>query len=291
VIGWLTDPYAYDFMRRALGASLIVGIVAPLVGVWVVLRRLAYLGDAMSHASLAGVAAASALGFSLTLGALGAGLAMAALMAVLAAHPRISEDSVIGAAEVALFALGLLIIASAGSGGVDLSHILLGSMNTVSPGDLWTNAALGLAVLVALAVCFDDLRSATFDPLHAHMVGVRVTGLRHGLFALVAVAIVLALQTVGLLLSIALFVLPAATARLCTRTAVGMSVAAAITGATVTATGLTLAFHLATPPGATIALLAAAVLAAAWAVTLPRRGHAPAGHAHEHEGAPEPATP
>jgi len=274
----LADPYAYAFMRRALVAALIVGAVAPLVGVWVVLRRLAYLGDAMSHASLAGVAVAAATGISLTVGAIGAGLVMAALMAVLAAHPRLPEDAVIGVAEVALFAAGLMLVSSAGSGAVDLTHVLLGSLTTVSNGDLWTNAALGSAVVVALAAGFEDLRAISFDPLHARTVGVRVAALRHGLFAGLAVAVVLALQTVGLLLSVALLILPAATARLWARTTLAMSVGAAALGVATSATGLTAAYHLATPPGATIALLAVATLVVTWGLTLPRHGRRPAGH-------------
>jgi ABC-type Mn2+/Zn2+ transport system permease subunit len=278
---WVADPYGYDFMRRALAASLLVGALAPLVGSWIVLRRLAYVGDAMSHATVGGVAVAYATGISLTLGAVGAGLLMAALMAALAAHPRLREDAVVGVVEVALFAGGLLVIARTDSGGVDLSHVLLGSIATVTAADLRLNAALAALALLVLVALFDDLRSATFDPLHARLCGVRVGPLRHGLFALLAVTVVLSLQTVGLLLSVALLIVPAAAARLWARTVAAMSLLAAAIGVLCALLGLTISFHATTPPGATIALCTVAVLAASWAATLPRRAHATAHHAVE----------
>jgi len=277
----LLDPYASGFMQRALLASLLVGTVAPLVGVWIVLRRMAYLGDAMSHATLGGVALAHLAGWSLSVGAVGAGLAMAALMALLTAHPRLREDAVIGVVAVALFAGGVLLISARDDVGVDLSHVLFGSVATVGEGDLWLNAALAVVVLAGVALLFDDLRAASFDAVHARLVGVRVGALRTALLALVAVTVVLALQTVGLLMSVALFVVPPAAARLWTATVEAMAALAVTLGLLATLAGLTLAYHAGTAPGATIALCAVACLAVSFAATLPRRGRAPAGHAAE----------
>jgi len=280
-VSWLTEPYAYAFMQRALIAALLVGLVAPLVGCWIVLRRLAYLTDATSHATLAGVAAAYLAGVSLTLGALGAGLVMAGLMAGLAAHPRLAEDTIIGIVEVALFAAGLLIVSGSGSVSVDLGHVLLGSITTVSADDLRLDLALGLVALAGLAWRFADLRAATFDPVHAALVGVRVGALRTGLLLLLAVVVVVSLQTVGLLMSVAMVVVPAATARLWTRTVGAMSAVAAGVGVACAAFGLTLAFHLGTAPGATIALVCVAALALSFAATLPRRTTRPVAHVAE----------
>lgn len=276
---WLLDPYASSFMQRALLASLIVGVVAPLVGVWIVLRRLAYLSDAMGHATLGGVALAYLAGWSLSVGAIAAGLAMAGLMAVLAAHPRLREDAVIGTVEAALFAAGVLVISASDDVRVDLTHLLFGSVTTVTEADLVLNGVLGVATLAVLALLFDDLRAASFDPLHARLVGVRIGALRTALLALLAVAVVLALQTVGLLMSIALFVVPPAAARLWTRTVAAMSALAAALGAAAAVVGLTLSYHLATAPGATIALAAVALLAVSFAATRPRAGRRPAAHA------------
>jgi len=278
---WLTDPYASQFMQRALLASLLVGAIAPLVGVWIVLRRLAYLGDAMSHATVGGVAVAYLAGFSITLGAIGAGLAMAGLMALLAAHPRLRDDTVIGIVEVTLFAGGVLIISAQDGIGVDLTHFLFGSITTVTEQDLALNAALATCSLCGLIALFSDLRAASFDPLHAQLTGVRVGAIRVALLGLLAISVVLALQTVGLLMSVALFIVPAATARLWTHTTEAMSVLAAVLGVLCTTLGLTLAYHLATAPGATVALVAVALLAGSFVATLPRRRTAPMAHASQ----------
>lgn len=271
MIDWLTEPFAYDFMRRALLAALIVGALAPAVGVWMVLRRMAYLGDAMSHATLGGVAVAYLLGVSLVLGALGAGLIMAAIMTVLTFHPRLREDAVIGITQVTLFAVGLLIISKADTGAVDLSHLLLGSITTVSPADLRIDFALGGVCALVLALIFDDLRTATMDPQHAASVGVRVNLLRAILLMILAVVVVLSLQTVGLLLSVALLVVPAATARLWTRTAFRMTVVASMIGMVSTFLGLTLSWHVNSPPGASIALVCVSALVVSFVATMPRR--------------------
>ena len=268
---WLTDPYAYDFMRRALLASLIVGSVAPLVGTWIVLRRLAYLGDAMSHATVGGVAVAYLAGISITVGAIGAGLAMAALMGLLASHPRLREDAIIGAVEAALFAVGIVIISSRHDIGIDLSHLLFGSITTVNDADLVRDASLGGASVVVLCLLFRDLRAATFDPQHAALVGIRVGPLRYALYALLAVTVVLGLQSVGLLMSVALYVIPPAAARLWCTTAGRMAALAAAFGVVSALGGLTISYHADSAPGATIALCAVAILAVSVAVTLPRR--------------------
>jgi manganese/iron transport system permease protein len=252
---WLLDPYRYEFMRHALVAAVLVGVAAPVVGVWIVLRRIAYLGDAMSHSLLAGVAGAYLVGWSITGGALVAGLVMAGLVSLLVAHPRLREDAVIGVAETALFALGVLLVSARTDRiGVDLSAYLLGQIATVTTGDLALNAVLTLVVVAAVAWWFPDLRAATFDPTHAALVGVPVRGLGHGLLALLAVAIVVSLQTVGLLMSVAMLVNPAVTARLVTERVRTMTVVAVAAGVGAAAGGLTLSYHLGSPPGATVAL-------------------------------------
>lgn len=152
IIHWFTTPYQSDFMMRALAASLLVGVIAPLVGTWVVLRRLSYIGDAMSHATIGGVAIAYTLGISLSIGAIGAGLLMTALIMILSRHPKLKEDALIGIVGVFLFAGGLIVIARSDTAGVDIGHILLGSITTVSPSDLEGNVILAFIVLVCLVV-------------------------------------------------------------------------------------------------------------------------------------------
>ena len=273
---WLWDPYRHEFMRHALVAALLVGVVAPVVGVWIVLRRIAYLGDAMSHSLLAGVAGAYLIGWSITGGALLAGLAMAGLVSVLSAHPRLREDAVIGVAETALFAVGVVLVSARTDRiGVDVSAYLLGQITTVTTGDLALNAALTAVVVVVVWWCFADLRAATFDPTHAALVGVPVRSLGHGLLGLLAVAIVVSLQTVGLLMSVAMLVNPAVTARMVTTRTQTMTAVAVAFGVGSAVGGLTLSYHLSSPPGATVALCGVAALAVTAGVTLARSRRSP----------------
>ena len=248
-------------MQRALLGVVLIGVFVPAVGVWIVLRRLSYLGDAMSHGLLAGVAGAYLAGWNVTIGALIAGLAMAVLISGLSRFPKLHEDAVIGVAETILFSVGLILISRKSSRiGVDLSHFLFGQLATTSAGDLRLNAAITGIGLVLIVVFFQDLRAATFDPIHAKLAGIRVGVMSTGLLVLLALAIVTSLQTVGLLMSVAMLVSPATAARVLTDRLPVTIMLASVLGVVSGFVGLTLAYHLSAPPGATIALTAAAVL-------------------------------
>lgn len=261
----LLDPYATSFMRRALLAAVLVGVLCPVVGVWVVLRRLAFLGDAMSHSTLSGVAVAYLLGVSIVLGALVAGVVMGLLVALIGARRNLHDDAAIGVVETVLFAGGLLLISRQDNVGVDLSHFLLGQIVTVDDGDLLLAGSLTAAVLATVGLLGRDLLSATFDPVHARGAGVPDRLVRTTILAMVSAAVVVSLQTVGLLMSVAILVTPAASARLCTRRIPTMTAVAVGLGLFATVGGLTASYHLATPPGPTIALVAAGCFAAVFA--------------------------
>jgi len=273
-VDWFVDPYGSAFMQRAAVAALMVGVLAPAVGVWVVLRRQAYLGDAMSHGTLAGVAAAYLLGISITIGALAAGLVMGLIVTALERNRRIGSDAAIGVAETLLFSVGVLLISRSDRIGVDLTHFLLGQIVTVNDADLARTAVLSAVALAAIAVSFGDLRAVTFDPEHAAQVGVPVGRLRYLLVALISVTVVVSLDTVGLLLSVAVLVTPASAARLVTDTVATMTALAVAIGVTSSLGGLTLSYHLATPPGPTIAATTIAWFVVVAAVAaLGRRSH------------------
>jgi ABC-type Mn2+/Zn2+ transport system permease subunit len=273
LIQFLTDPFASQFMKNALAIAVIVGILCPVVGVWVVLRKLAYLGDAMSHASLSGVAIAYLIGASIVAGALAAGLIMGMMIAVLGAR-KLADDSVIGIVETILFALGVIIISRSSSISVDLTHFLFGQITTVSQSDVRLNAALAIIALCTVMVIFRDLISATFDPIHARQVGINVSLLRFLVLALVSICVVVSLQTVGLLMSVAMLVTPAASARLVTNRIGFMTFISVLIGMGAAVLGLIFSYHLSTPPGATIALTAAIAFLSIFIVTIPKRNRA-----------------
>ena len=267
---WLTDPFQAEFMQRAVLAAIIIGIVAPVVGTWVVLRRMANLGDAMSHGTLAGVGIAYAAGFNILLGAIGVGILMAVLLLAFSSNRRIGQETVITVLGTAFFSIGVVIITRLDTG-VELTHFLFGRLLTVTWGDIWLNLALGtLAVGVVIAL-FGELRLATFDHVQAEQVGVHVELVQAVLVLLLTVVVVVSLRAVGTIMSVTMLVTPSATARLVARTLRQMTLIGVAIGVAVGIVGLMVSYHLNSAPGATIGLIAATVFCITFVATLPRR--------------------
>jgi manganese/iron transport system permease protein len=254
----LWEPFSSDFMQRALVATLIVGVLSPAVGTWVVLRRMANLGDALGHGTLAGVAVAYAAGVSVLWGALVLAVLMALALAALLQHRGLGAESVVSIVGTGLFAVGVIVISRQRTG-VELTHFLFGRILTVSTVDIVTNVVLCGAALATLGLVGRDLRLATFDRQHAIQVGVKVTAVDTVLLVLVAVSVVVSLRTVGTVMAVAMVVTPAATAQLVARrtptmTLIGIAIAE-LSGVS----GLIIAYHLDVSPGATIALVCTGV--------------------------------
>jgi manganese/iron transport system permease protein len=267
---WLLDPFRSEFMVRALLATVVTGIVAPVVGTWVVLRRMANLGDAMAHGTLAGVGLAYAAGVSVLVGAVGAGLVIALLLLAFSANRRLGQETVITVIGTALFALGVVVISRLDTG-VELSHFLFGRVLTVTWGDVWLAMGLGGAAVTVVLVLFGELRLATFDHVQAEQVGVRVELVQGVLVVLLAVVVVVSLRTVGTVMSVTMLVTPAATARLLARTLRRMTVLGVAFGVGDGVVGLIASYHLGSAPGATIGLVAAIVFGIVFVAALPRR--------------------
>ena len=267
---WLTDPFQSEFMQRAFIAAIIIGIVAPVVGTWIVLRRMANLGDAMSHGTLAGVGVAYAAGFNILIGAMGVGLLIALLLLGFSSNRRIGQETVITVLGTAFFAIGVVVISRLDTG-VELTHFLFGRLLTVTWGDIWLNLALGGFTVAVVALMFGELRLATFDHVQAEQVGVHVELVQAVLVLLLSIVVVISLRAVGTIMSVTLLVTPAATARLLSRTLRQMTLIGVAIGVAVGVLGLILSYHLDSAPGATIGLLAAAMFGVVFVVTLPRR--------------------
>ena len=269
-MSWLLDPFRAEFMQRALVATLLIGVVAPVVGTWVVLRRMANLGDAMAHGTLAGVGVAYALGVDVLFGAVGAGLLLAVLLVTFSGNRRLGQDTVVTVLGTAFFGLGVVVISRLDSG-VELTHFLFGRVLTVGWDDIWLNAILGGLAVLAVVVLFGELRLATFDHVQAEQVGVRVELVQAVLVVLLAVVIVISLRAVGTVMSVTLLITPAATSRLFARSLRKMTLWAVALGVSEGVVGLVASYHLEAAPGATIGLTAALVFAVVFAATLPRR--------------------
>jgi ABC-type Mn2+/Zn2+ transport system permease subunit len=271
VIDWLTEPFTLEFMQRALAASLIVGVVCSVLGTFVVLRSMAFLGDALAHAILPGIAIAYLLGANLVVGALLAALVVAFGIGLFSRGGTIREDTAIGILFAAALSLGVLLISSVRTYATDLTHILFGDVLGVTSGDLWLTGALAALVLAVLILLYKEFVLASFDPVLAHMLGRRPELMRSLMLVLLALTIVISLQTVGVGLVAAMLVTPAATASLLTRRLPAMMAVAAGIGALSSLVGLYLSYYLDVASGAAIVLTATALFVTAF-LFAPGRG-------------------
>jgi manganese/iron transport system permease protein len=273
MIGWLLAPLGYAFMQRGMLAAAIVGALCAVVGCFVVLRSMAFIGDAMAHAVLPGVAVSYLLKGDLLLGALGAALAVALGIGALSRRGQVREDSAIGILFAAALALGVLLISSMRTYAVDLSHILFGNVLGVSARDLLLTGATAVVVLAAVALLYKELVVVSFDPVLAATLRLPAERLRVTLLVLLALTIVVSLQTVGIGLVSALLVTPAAAAHLLTRRLPRMMAIAAAIGVASSVIGLYASYYLNVASGAAIVLTATGFFLAAF-LFAPRRGAA-----------------
>lgn len=255
-MGWLLDPLQFEFFTRALLAATLVGIVCPVLGTYIVLRGMAFFGDALAHTILPGVVIAFLLGWPLAVGALIVGVFTALGIGVLTDKGALKEDTAIGVIFVGLFALGIALLSASGNYAIDLAHFLFGNLLGVSVADLWIIFGLGAAVLLTVYAFYKEFLVISFDPVLAVTLRLPTTFFRYLLLILIAITIVTALQVVGIALALALFVTPAATASFLTRRLPSMMGIAALIGALSGILGLYLSFYLNVASGAAVVLVA-----------------------------------
>lgn len=210
----LVDPFRSPFMQRALVEVLLLGVLAGVTGVYVVLRRLAFIGDALTHTVFPGIVIAFLLEQSIVLGALAAGLLSAVLLSGLSSRPRVTDDSALAILLTSFFALGVVLVSRAHSYTTDLTVFLFGRVLTVDRTEIVETAALAVLVLVGLGLLHKELVLRAFDPGAAEAMGYRLAALDLALNLAVALVVVAAVKAVGTVLVIALVVTPAAGARL-----------------------------------------------------------------------------
>lgn len=255
MINWLLEPLAYGFMQRGLLAAVIVGVVCAVIGSYVVLRGMAFLGDALAHAILPGVALAYLLGGNLTIGALAAAVLVALLIGLFSRQGAVREDTAIGILFAAALSFGVAMISSVRTFAVDLSHILFGNVLGVSTADLWLAGGLGAATLITVIVFYKPLLVISFDPVLAATLRWPVELFRNLLLILLALTIVVSLQTVGVGLAAAMLVTPAAAAHLLAKRLPTMMALAALFGALSAVIGLYLSYYANIASGAAVVLV------------------------------------
>ncbi len=259
------------FLPKALAVAVMSSVVCGVVGSFVVLRGMAFIGDAVAHAVFPGLAVAFVVSGNLVLGGTIAGVLTAILVAVFSQNRRLKEDSIIGVFFVAAFALGIVVISSAPGYAGSLQQFLFGSITGIPDSDLWV---VGITSLLVLAVVFGlhkEFVTISLDRESARALGVPVFGLDLTLYILVTLAVVISVQTIGNILVLALLVTPAATARLLTdRLGVMMALAPAI-GALSALVGLYVSWSWDLPTGGTVVLVLTAAFLLAWTLG-PRHG-------------------
>jgi manganese/iron transport system permease protein len=267
VADYLLGPLEFGFMQRGLLASVLVAVICGILGSFVVLKGLAFIGDALAHASFGGVALAFVLGANVYLGAFVFALATALGIGAITQRGRVSSDTAIGVLFSGTFALGILIISRADSYTVDLFGYLFGDVLSITVDDLWTIGALGIVVLALVAVFYRQLLFVAFDPTVAAASGIQTRGLEYLLLALLGVTIVTAIQAVGIVMVVALLVTPSATAYLFTRRFHHMILASVAVGSLSALLGIYLSYYLDVASGAAIILVATALFFIALALS------------------------
>lgn len=264
ILNDLLDPFIrFQFMRSSLLAIVLVGLVCASIGVYVVLRRMAFIGDALSHTVLPGIVTAYLSGFNLFIGAVIAGLLTAFGIGWLSRRESLREDTAIGIMFTFMFALGILLMSTVRSFR-DFTHILFGNILGITPDDLILTGIVAVIVIGCLILFHKEFELTSFDPTHARVIGLRADRLRYLLLFLLALTVVTAIQAVGVVLTSAMLVTPAATASLLTNRLRPMMFIASAVAILAGVSGLYLSYRFSVASGASIVLASTLLFGLAW---------------------------
>ncbi len=259
MIDYIAGPFEYSFMVRALIVSVLVGVMCPVLGAYVITRGRAFMGDALAHSVLPGMVVAFLLGISPFFAAVPTGIAIALLMGFISRRTGVSEDTSIGIVFAGMFALGLVMLSRATNVNVNIEDLLLGQVLGVSQTDVYVSLGLMALVMAGLYLFHTQLVYTTFDPVGAAVVGIRTGLVEYVLLALLAFVIVIGIQAAGIVLVMAMLITPAAAAYLLARRFVGVMAIGALIGAVSAIAGLYLSFHADMPSGPAMALVATVI--------------------------------
>jgi manganese transport system permease protein len=251
---WLIEPLQSAFMLRAIGVSALVGLVCSALSCYMTLKRWALMGDAVSHAVMPGVVLAYVLNIPFAIGAFVFGVGSVMAIGFIKAKTRVKEDTVIGLVFTGFFALGLVMVSKIRSS-IDLMHILFGNVLGISNSDIIQTAIISVITLVALVILRKDLILFCFDPTHAKSIGINTTFLYYTLLSLLSLTAVAGLQTVGIILVVAMLVTPGATAYLLSDRFDTMMLIAIASGVFSSVMGTYISYHLDASTGGCIVVL------------------------------------
>jgi manganese transport system permease protein len=271
---WLAEPFGYGFMTNALMVTVAAALVCSVLSCWLVLMGWSLMGDAISHAVLPGVALSYLVGVPFAVGALVFGLGAVYLIGGLRSTTKLKSDTATGVVFTALFALGLAIVSKTPSQ-VDLGHILFGNVLGAGTSELLQVLSLGAVTLAIVLYLRKDLTLMAFDPVHAHAIGLNARVLNAVLLGLLALTVVTSLQAMGIILVVAMLIIPGATAFLLTRRFGRMLLVASVLGVASAVAGIYASYYLDLSTGASVVLAQALMFLAAY-LFAPRVGVVPA---------------
>lgn len=254
IINWFAAPLQYEFMVKAIFVSALVGMVCAALSCYMTLKGWSLMGDAVSHAVLPGVAVAYMLNIPLAIGAFVFGVGSVMAIGFIKSQTRIKEDTVIGLVFTGFFALGLVLISKVRSS-IDLTHILFGNVLGIADADIVQTVIISIFTLVALAILRKDLILFCFDSTHARSIGLNTTFLYYVLLSLLSLTAVAALQTVGIILVVAMLVTPGATAYLLSDRFDIMMLIAMVSGIFSSVMGTYISYYLDASTGGCIVIL------------------------------------
>jgi manganese transport system permease protein len=263
IIDFFEALFQYEFLQKALFTSVMVGIICGIVGCFIILRGMALMGDAISHAVLPGVAISYMLGISFFFGAVITGVLTAIGIGYVSQNSRIKHDMAIGIMFTSMFAVGIVIITLMKSS-ADLYHILFGNVLAVRMSDMWMTLGIGVLVIGLVVLFYKELLVSTFDPTMAQSYGLPNKWIHYALMVVLTMVTVASLQTVGIVLVVAMLITPAATAYLLTNRLSVMIYLAALFGVIASVFGLYFSFTYNLASGATIVLVSALLFAMAF---------------------------
>jgi len=258
MMNFMNSVMEYGFLQKALLTSVMVGVICGVIGCFIILRGMALMGDAISHAVLPGVAISYMLGINFFIGAVATGILTAVGIGFISQNSRVKNDSSIGIVFTAAFALGILLITALKSSS-DLYHILFGNVLAVRPSDMWITLIIGVIVLGSVYLFYKELLVSSFDPIMAQAYGLPTKLIHYFLMTLLTLVTVASLQTVGIILVVAMLITPASTAYLLTDRLSVMIGLSALFGAISAVGGLYLSFTYNLASGATIVLVATTI--------------------------------
>ena len=259
MLDFILAPMEYSFMWRALIGSILVGVMCPVVGAYVITRNLAFIGDALAHAVLPGMVVGFIVGFSPAIAAVPTGITIAVLIRTVSRKVGLSTDTSIGILFAAMFALGLVLLAATPTIRIDIESLLLGQLLGISPTTIYVSLAISALVVLGLFAFHQWLMFASFDPMGSRVMGFRANFADYLLMVMLALVIVLGIQAAGIVLVMAMLVTPAATAYLLVRRFVSIMLTAAVIGTVASVSGLYLSYYYNLPAGPAMTLVASGI--------------------------------